>query len=199
MKTDARIAKEGKALLASTIGKTLDSCQYGTFLRTDAAYGIVSLEIGKSLYRIANTLEYLDFWGEKEEVSVVSVHEGRPVDMDDKPVLIGWSAAPNHHKETFGRKIRDVLVYEDELIEFEDGKSLHSIVSTRAIVFDLEGTQLVLRMGDCFDETIFVERGPGAARKIPEVMAYVYEDERDHERAERTVTSLREWVADCGR
>ena len=198
MRTDARISEEGKSLLAAMVGKTLDSCQYDVPFRVGTAYNLVCLEVEGTCYCIANTLEYLGLWGEKEEVSVVSVHLGGLEDVGGKLGIAEWSAPVKRHEEAFGRMIRDVLVYEDELIEFRDGVDLHSIVYTRAIVFDLEGTQLVIGMGDFFDEALFIARGPGAEHGIPEAMAYVYEDERGRERAERTVTSLKEWAAALG-
>ena len=191
MRTDARMTEEDKALLAGMVGKTLGLCQYDVPFRIGTAHNIIGLEVDGLSYCIANILEPRDLWGEKEEVPVISVHRGGLDEVGRKLGCADPIGPLKRHEETFGRRIRDVLVYEDELFEFQNGVDLHSIIHTRAILFKLEGTQLVIRMGDCFDEAIFVMRGPDAARKIPEAAAYVYEDERDHERAERSIVSLK--------
>lgn len=190
--TDTLLDVGERRLLAGMIGKSLDSfaCDDSVFAPTTFKSAWIKVD-GKP-YEIRNELQSLPYFGVAEDIGVMSVRVCEPGDA--KSHLVGQKLAVRK----LGRLIDDVLLYEDTHTLARGGVDVSSYSFTAAIVFQLEGTEIVFEKGIPFEEDIDVYRGPGAHAKIytpqemleePETGEYVY-------RAEREVVSLKEWAVE---
>lgn len=106
-----------------------------------AAKGGIGIKVDGEPYEIRNELQSLPYFGVAEDIGVMSVRACEPGDV--KSHLVGQKLAVSK----LGRLIDDVLLYEDTHALARGGVDVGSYSFTAAIVFQLEGTEIVFEKG----------------------------------------------------
>lgn len=185
--TDTLLKHEEKELLADMIGKQLDSyaCDDSVFVPT--SFKSVWVTVDGQTYEVNNSFQSLSYFGGTEDIGVIGVHACAASDV--RSHLVGQKLAVNK----VGRRIEDVLLYEDTHACTREGTELASYAFTAAIVFVLGGTEIVFEKGIPFEEDIDVYRGHGARTKVyaPEEMLEESESPEYSYRASRVIVDLR--------
>lgn len=185
--TDARLTNDAKSLLAGMIGKTLEVFAHDEYVVNPSTYMSAWLIVDGGVFEVHREIEVLDHFGAMEDVAVTSV---RPASLDEMKSRIPGRKLVN---ENIGRIIEDVKVVEDRqrLVKNDGVSGAH--IFTAAIVFELSGTELVLEPDTWFSEDIFIDRGPGASKRLPDAIDDVPKGDRRYAEVSREVTRLREW------
>lgn len=189
--TDTLLADDERRLLAGMIGKTFDSFTCDDSIFAPTVFKSAWVKVDGKPYEIRNELQSLPYFGVIEDIGVVSVRACEPCDV--KSHLVGQKLAVNK----VGRAIKDILLFEDTHTCVKTGVEFAGYAFTAAIVFMLDGTEVVFEKGIPFEEDMDVYRGPGASVKVhaPEEMMEESESPEYSYRVERDVVSLREWAA----
>lgn len=159
--TDTRLAKDDKTLLSSLVGRELESFVSDKYTSARAmSFGIVGLRVAGSALALQAEIVAGNPFGEPDDVTQLSF---RRVDSSSiNPMAIGTQQVEHQ----IGRRINDIVVYEDTLDKVTESEVSNRYISTPAIAFELEGTELVFENQGWLDEVIDIRRGPGASREI---------------------------------
>ena len=188
--TDVRLSEREKSLLAGMIGKTLDELIRDEYIVNPTTYMSAWLVIQGDVFDVHCEVEPRDYFGEVDDVAVVSVRE------DGRGGVHSHLVGHGQTTERIARTILDVKVVEDtqEMLEGDDTEHVFSF--TAAIIFELEGTKLMFEFGPWFSEDIGIVRGPQADAKLPAAIEDIPEVDRQWYRVSRDIVSLREWGED---
>lgn len=196
MKTvDIRLKTEEKELLASLIGRTMDSFICDEVDVAPYALEMVAFYVEGQPYMIENLWEVVDHFSEMEDVAVVSAKKVQPEEIYPRTEDLALVTTP------IEQKITDIKIYEDRQYMTEDGIDLYENIFTKAILFELEHTQIKVMQTIWFSEFMEVERGAHAGERIVSAdHEYADDPEIDENgrtwRAERTIVSLKEEFSD---
>ena len=189
--TDTWFTHDEKMLLASLVGKEFEKYRIDEYVsgKCESSHGVIGLFIGGEIYALTADMEVHDFFGEQDDIAAVSFGISNLEGI--APRLVGkkqvdWSV---------GRTIKDILVYEDKQIQSVDGKNIFEYRWVGAIVFKMDRTEVVFEPDGWIMESFGIYRGPSATKSIASVDADLEEDERDLVRAERSITSLKQWAS----
>ena len=183
--TDNRLAPEDKALLAGLVGSELESFRCDEFMAArPCATGVVAVRAGGRTFALRADLVVGEPYGEPDDVAQLSFREEEPGSI--RPVAIGARQVVHE----VGRRISGVMLYEDTIERLAGGEVVSRYVSTPAVVFRLEGTELVFENQGWLDETIDIHRGPGASREVRAPEDPIEDDDPEEFRASREVVSL---------
>ena len=186
--TDVRLTDDEKAILASMVDKKLELLIHDEYVVNPSAYMSVWLVVDDAVFEVHREAEALDHFGSMDDVAVTSV---RPADKDDVRSRIAGRRLVSDKVE---RTILDVKVVEDCQQMSKSEKVAGTYLFTSAIIFELEGTELVLEPDTWFSEDIFILRGPGVSKKLPNAIEDISEGDRAHTEATRKITSMRSWL-----
>lgn len=185
--TDIRLAKNEKSLLASMIGKTLDELAHDKYIAKHATYMSAWLVVEGDVYEIHCEVEACDYFGDVDDVAVVSVRSSQKENVCSR--LVGHALST----EKIARTIQDIKVVEDTQEMLEGDEAVHELSFTAAIIFELDKTKLMFEFGPWFSEDIGIKRGPRADRMLPAAIENVPQEAREWYRVNRKTISMREW------
>lgn len=186
--TDTRLSSEEKALLASMIGKSLDELVHDNYVINPSSYMSVWVVVDGAVYELHRETEVIDRFGSKDDVAVTRLRRSERESM--RTHIVGRKLVT----EKIGRLIEDIKVVEDTQIMTKDMDAGGTFIFTSAVIFELEGTEIVLEPDTWFSEDIFIERGPGASKRLPDAIEDIAKPARKYTVATRRVISLREWT-----
>lgn len=146
------------------------------------------LAIDGSVCDVHCEVEPLDYFGEADDVAVVSVRAAQREDV--RSHLVGHRIVADR----IARKIIDVKLVEDTQEMIGAGGIEHSFAFTSAIIFELDGTKLMFEFGPWFSEDICIKRGPYVDKKIPAAIEAIPEEDREWYCVRREIVSLRSWT-----
>ena len=170
--TDTRLSGSEKSLLAGMVGKTLEELVHDEYTVNHTTYMSAWLAIDGNVYDVHCEVEPLDYFGDVDDVAVVSI---RTAERDDvRSHLVGRRLVTDR----IARKITEVE---------------HTFSFTSAIIFELDGTKLMFEFGPWFSEDIGIERGPQADKKLPAAIEAIPEEDRKWYRVSREIVSLQCW------
>ncbi len=159
--TDTRLAKDDKALLSSLVGCELESFVSDKYTSArPISFGIIGLRVAGSTFVLQAKIVAGNPFGEPDDVTQLSFR--RVYSPSISPMAIGAQQV----EQQIGRRINNIAVYEDTLDKITEGEVGNRYISTPAIAFELEGTELVFENQGWLDEVIDIHRGPGASREI---------------------------------
>lgn len=187
-RTDIRLAENEKLLLAGMIGKTLDEFIHDECTVNHTTYMSAWLIVEDDVYEVHCEVEARDYFGDVEDVAVANVLPSQPENIH--PRLVGHPLS----SDRIARTIQDVKIVEDAQEMIENDRVVHTFSFTAAIIFELEGTKLMLEFGPWFSEDIGIRRGPQADRKLPAAIDSIPKEARKWYRVNRETVSMREWV-----
>lgn len=182
------MSSEEKALLASMIGKSLDELVHDNYVINPSSYMSVWVVVDGAVYELHRETEVIDRFGSKDDVAVTRLRQSRRESM--RTHIVGRKLVT----EKIGRLIEDIKVVEDTQIMTKDMDAGGTFIFTSAVIFELEGTEIVLEPDTWFSEDIFIERGPGASKRLPDAIEDIAKPARKYMVATRRVISLREWT-----
>ena len=185
--TDTRLSGSEKSLLAGMVGKTLEELVHDEYTVNHTTYMSAWLAIDGNVYDVHCEVEPLDYFGDVDDVAVVSI---RTAERDDvRSHLMGRRLVTDR----IARKITDVKLIEDTQEMLEGDEVEHTFSFTSAIIFELDGTKLMFEFGPWFSEDIGIERGPQADKKLPAAIEAIPEEDRKWYRVSREIVSLQCW------
>ena len=183
---DTKLHAEEKTALASMVGRRLDKYRCDEFHFSPSVYQMVAVYVDGTPYAIENTTEVLDYFGDIDDVAVISIKQASPAEVASHVVGGTLVSTP------INQVIQDIRIYEDTQVMSDGEQDLYSYSYTKAIVFVLPDRQLVFEKDVWFSEDIFVYRGPNAEAKIAAPEDDLEESTRHTLHAEREVVSLKE-------
>lgn len=185
--TDNRLAPKDKSLLTELVNSELEWFQCDEFISSrSCATGVVVLQADGRTFALRADIIAGEPFGEPDDIARLSFREEEIGSI--QPMSIGVRQA----KHPVGRKIKDVIIYEDTLERLADNEITSRYISTPAILFKLEGTELVFENQGWLDETIDIHRGPGASREIRSAERLIENDDPKEFRVSREIISLGE-------
>ncbi|MDO4848361.1 MAG: hypothetical protein Q4B45_01120 [Coriobacteriia bacterium] len=183
--TDNKLVAKDKELLATLIGSELE------FLISDKissvrpmSFGIVGICVGGRTFALRADIGPGEPFGEPDDVVQLSFREEERNSI--RPICIGTQQA----EYRIGRNIKGIVVYEDTIERLAYNKVVSRYISTAAIAFLLEGTELVFENQGWLDEVIDIHRGPGASHKVRPPEAPIEDDDPEDFRVLREAISL---------
>lgn len=185
--TDTRLSESEKSLLAGMVGRTLEELVHDEYIVNSTTYMSAWLVVDGNVYDVHCEVEPLDYFGDVDDVAVVSVREARRGDV--RSHLVGHRLATDR----IARTITDVKLVEDTQEMVEGSEVEHTFSFTAAIIFELDGTKLMLEFGPWFSEDIGIKRGPHVDRKLPAAIEAIPEEDRKWYRVSRETVSLLNW------
>lgn len=185
--TDARLTDAEKSILAGMIGKTLDEFIHDEYMANPSTYMSAWLVVDGDVCEIHRETMPLDHFGEKDDVAVTGIRAAKRDDIRSN--VVGHKLAT----ERIGRLIEDVRIVEDCQVLNKSDAVAGTHIFTSAIVFALEGTELVIEPDTWFSEEMFVDRGPGASKRLPDAIEDVPKGDRRYATVTREEVSLSEW------
>lgn len=173
-------------MFAGMIGKSLDELIHDNHVINPSSYMSVWIVVDGAVYELHREIEIVERFGGKDDVAVTSLQQS------ERENIRTHIAGRKLVTEKIGRLIEDIKVVEDTQVMARDTGEGGTFIFTAAIVFEFDGTELVLEPDTWFSEDIFIERGPGASRKLPEAVEDIAKPARKYTVATREVVSLRE-------
>lgn len=186
--TDTRLADGEKALLASMVDKKLEFLIHDEYLINPSSYMSIWLVVDGEVFEVHREIEALNHFGSIDDVAVTSV---RPAKRSDVRSRIAGRKLVSDKVE---RVVLDVKIVEDCQQMNKSEQVAGTYHFTSAIIFELEGTELVLEPDTWFSEDLFISRGPDASKKLPNAIEDVSEGDRVYTEVTRKITSMRGWM-----
>lgn len=183
--TDNSLSAANKKLLSSFVG-----CELEAFIsdkissERPMSFGIVGLRIAGRAYALRADIVPGEPFGEPDDVTQLSLCEEEPGAI--RPVGIGTQQI----EYSVGRYIKDIAIYEDALERLVGDEIVSRYISTPAIVFELDGTELVFENQGWLDEVIDIHRGPGSKRKVRPAEDIIEDENPEEFRVSRKVITL---------
>lgn len=185
--TDARLTHAEKTLLAGMIGKSLDELVHDNYVINPSSYMSVWLVVDGSVYELHRETEVINRFGDKDDVAVTRLRQSRRESM--RTHIVGRKLVT----DMIGRLIEDIKVVEDTQTITKDVDVGGTFIFTSAVIFELGGTEIVLEPDTWFSEDIFIERGPGASKRLPDAIEDVAKPVRTYTTVTREIVSLKCW------
>lgn len=184
--TDTRLTYDEKSLLAHMVGKTLDELVHDKYIGPHTSYMSVWIVVDGDVFDVHCEVEPRSHFGEVDDVAVVSV---RP---SGREAMQSHLAGHPLSTERISRIICDIKVVEDTQEMLNGDEVEHAFAFTSAIIFELDGSEVMLAFGPWFSEDIGIERGPHASSKLPAAIDDISEEDRQWYRVNRQASSIRE-------
>ena len=190
---DTKINTEGKVLLASLIGKTFEKyrCDAPRLEGKVFSIGYIGIVIDGSEYAFSNERAMHNLFGDEDEIP--EIHFIKAKLHQTNPFL---ATGKNLIDTLVDKVILDIRVYEDTQIMQIDGQDAYEYSYTPAVVFQFEKSQLVVEGDGWIMETMHIHKGLKAEEKIQAAIDDIEEEDRDHIRVKRTITSLKDYKKD---
>lgn len=131
--------------------------------------------------------EVINRFGDKDDVAVTRLRQSRRESM--RTHIVGRKLVT----DMIGRLIEDIKVVEDTQTITKDVDVGGTFIFTSAVIFELGGTEIVLEPDTWFSEDIFIERGPGASKRLPDAIEDVAKPVRTYTTVTREIVSLKCW------
>ncbi len=146
--------------LSNMIGQKFEKYRCDEFKFAPSVYQIVGLYVGGCVYALLNETELLDYFGEKDDVSVMRV------DAVNRNEIKSHLTNGRQIDTPINQIIQDIIVITDTEYMSKDGVDLYRYDFTAAIVFVFSDRQVVFERDCWFSEDILIYRGPDAIKKI---------------------------------
>lgn len=189
---DTRLKADEKAALASLIGKTFVKYRHDEIVDSnheEDAWGIVGLYVDNDTYALTDVREVYNVHGDEDDTPVVHFAKVSPDEIHSH--LVGVQ-----QRDWFVNKvIKNIFLYEDFQTMQEKGVDTYKYNFTSAIVFQFEHTKLVFEPEGWIMEIFLIHKGNDAEKKIQPAIDDISQEDRNHIRVERKITSLRDFLS----
>lgn len=158
--TSTRLSAASLETLAGMVGQKFEKYRCDEFKFAPAVYQIVGLFVGGQTYALLNETKELDYFGDIDDVAVMSVKAA------DKNEIRSHLVDGKQVDTPINQTIQDIIVFTDTEYMSKDGEDLYCYDFTAAIVIVLSDRQVVFERDCWFSEDIVIYRGPDAMGKI---------------------------------
>lgn len=153
-------------LFKKMIGCEFKKMVHDEFDFTNSVYGKVSLFISNKIFNIINQTEVLDFYGAKEDIALLSIHEASKNDVcsmlkDKKQIEM-----PVH------KIIKSIDIVNYHIYVKVDGKEYDN-TWTEGIIFNFDDNQVAFERSDSFTELIEIYKGYDLISKFTPIEEFV--------------------------
>ena len=182
--TDVRLSEYEKSLLVDMVGKRLDEFIHDKYIATPMTYMSAWLVFQDAVYEVHREVEPHDYFGEVDDVAVVSIRKSNRDGIRSR--LVGHALST----DKIARVVKDIKLVEDtqEMINGSDVE--HTFSFTAAVIFEFEKTKLMFKFEPWFSEDIGIACGPRVDSGLGSAMEAIPEEDRQWYRASRRIVSL---------
>jgi len=153
-KIDVRFSASEMAEIHSMVGKKMVKYKCDPFEFSTSVFGIVGVSLEDADYAFRNTIEVMDYYGEREDVALFKVER--------KPFSSVHSLIQNQImiETPVEATISEIFVVNERQQLFENEEQIYEVLLTRGIIFRFQdGHELSLEKNIWFSEDITVEKG----------------------------------------
>jgi len=151
--TDIRFDEKTVAVLQKMVGQYFHKLRHDPFIYAETVYQNVGLYIGNGTYSLVNELETMDYYGEMEDVAILTL---KPCKEDEITSGLENTEQIDDVVEDIITEIR--IVNENQQL-FENGKQTYDVWLTRGIIFVCGEREIALEKDIWFSEEIAISKG----------------------------------------
>ena len=162
-------------VFSNFINKKMIKYKCDPFIYTSSVHGIVGIYIDNQIYEINNKQESVDYFGVTDDYAVFRFHE--TTEEKVKSLLKDIDQITTK----IDKKIKKIVLVNENQQTFENGIQLYNIWLTRAIIFFFDDGKELMFQKDItpFSEEIDIKKGYNLIKEIPSEDAFLEDWEDD--------------------
>ena len=154
VKIDITFDEKTMNIFQNFIGKKFEKYKSDPFVYSPSVYGIVGLYIDKSVYKLTNFTEVMDYYGAKEDVAIFKFENS--IDEEIKTFIINGKMIETSLDNTISK----IQIVNENQKTFYKGEQDYDVWVTRGIIFFFaDGLELSFEKPVWFSEEIYIDKG----------------------------------------